>query len=344
MGNTPTTRRYFEMYNLMGDGAIDVYSGVPLALTVTHPSVIPLGAYNLHVVVEHADSPVRNALVCATGKSDTLVHSSAWTDGSGVVNLPVVTSAPDSIFVTVTGHNLAPYVGMVTAVPGPGPFVTFLKCVVNDSPPGGNGDGVINPGETITLRTWVKNWGQGPGVEVTGVLRSTDSAITVLDSLRDFDTIPAGDSAFTPDSGFRFHVADTCSNGHPIVLSLVCRDNQDSTWTSSVHLSPVTGIEERGTSNEERVTQFLLLASPVPSRGATLVQWQVRTEGMVNVAVFDAAGRRVGTLCNSRLNPGSYSATWRGLNNNGRDAAAGLYFCRVSTPEGSLERKLILTR
>lgn len=84
--------------------------------------------------------------------------------------------------------------------------------------------------------------------------------------------------------------------------------------------------------------------SPNPSRGATRVQWQVRVAGMVKVAVFDAAGRRVATLFNSRLNPGSYRATWRGLDNRGQEAAAGLYFCRVSTADGSRERKLILTR
>ena len=79
---------------------------------------------------------------------------------------------------------------------------------------------------------------------------------------------------------------------------------------------PATGITA---PEDNRFTIAVPLAAyPNPFKGATRVQWQVRTTGMVSVAVFDAAGRRVTTLCNSRLNPGSYSATWRGLDRSGR--------------------------
>ena len=117
---TRTTRRYFEMYNLMGDGAMDVYSDVPHALTVNYPAGHT--ARRLQPP-RHGRAfrcrRLRNALVCAAGKNDTTIHSSAWTDSSGTVDLPVLTSAPDSISLTVTGHNLAPYLGAVLAVPAP---------------------------------------------------------------------------------------------------------------------------------------------------------------------------------------------------------------------------------
>ncbi|MEO0079050.1 MAG: C25 family cysteine peptidase, partial [candidate division WOR-3 bacterium] len=63
MGSSPTTQRYLEMYNLMGDGAIDVFSQEPERLTVVHPSVIPLGVYSLLVSVSSRLGPVSNALV-----------------------------------------------------------------------------------------------------------------------------------------------------------------------------------------------------------------------------------------------------------------------------------------
>jgi hypothetical protein len=241
MGNNATTRRYFEMYNLMGDGAVDIYWDVPHALTVTHPYVIPIGAYNLHVTVQDVGAPVRNALVCAAGKNDTTVHTIAYTDNSGVVDLAVNTSAPDSIYLTVTGHNLAPYLGAVVALPSSGPYIMRLRSTVDDAA-GGNGDGIINPGETVNLPTWVKNCGQGPGTGITGTLRTIDPAATVLDSVKTFGDIAAGDSAYTGSSGFRFHVGDTCSNGHNITLLLVCKDSRDSSWSSPFSLSVGTGI------------------------------------------------------------------------------------------------------
>ena len=87
-----------------------------------------------------------------------------------------------------------------------------------------------------------------------------------------------------------------------------------------------------------------LAAYPNPFKGATSIQWQVRAAGRVNVSVFDAAGRRVTTLCNARLNPGGYSATWRGLDRNGRALAAGIYFLSLETQDSRLSRKILLTR
>ena len=242
MGNTATTRRYFEMYNLMGDGGVDVYTDVPQVLAVTHPAVIPMGAYVLHVTVEHTGTPVRNALVCAMGKTDTTIHSYAWTNTSGVVDLPVTTSAPDSISLTVTGHNLAPYLGAVLALPSSGPYIMRLKSIVDDASPGGNADGIINPGETVNLPTWIKNWGQGSGSGITGTLRSGDPSVSVADSFKTFGTIAAGDSAYTGADGFEFHVGDTCSNGHNLLFTLVCRDSRDTTWSSTFSLLVGTGV------------------------------------------------------------------------------------------------------
>jgi hypothetical protein len=242
MGNTATTRRYFEMYNLMGDGAVDLYWDVPHALAVTHPLVIPIGATNLHITVQDNGSPVRNALVCAAGRNDTLVHAMAYTNASGVVDLAITTTGPDSVLVTVTGHNLAPYLGAALALPSSGPYVMLLKHIIDDAAPGGNADGIVNPGETVNLPVWVKNYGQGAGSGITGKLRSSDPAVTILDSAKTIGDIAAGDSAFTGSDGFKFQVSDTCTNGHNLAFTLICRDVRDTTWTSPFSIPVGTGI------------------------------------------------------------------------------------------------------
>jgi hypothetical protein len=105
---------------------------------------------------------------------------------------------------------------------------------------------------------------------------------------------------------------------------------------------PITGIF--APEDGRTAVAVPLAAYPNPFKGATRVQWQVRTAGMVSVAVFDAAGRRVTTLCNSRLSPGSHSATWRARDNAGREVSAGVYFLSLETEQGHLSRKLLLAR
>jgi hypothetical protein len=117
-----------------------------------------------------------------------------------------------------------------------------LKSIVDDAAPGGNADGIINPGETVNLPTWLKNWGQGSGSGITATLRSNDPSVSVTDSFKDFGTIAAGDSAWTGADGFEFHVGDTCSNGHGISFTLLCRDSRDTTWSSAFSLLVGTGV------------------------------------------------------------------------------------------------------
>ncbi len=235
MGSGGTTRRYFEMYNLMGDGAIDVNSLEPEQLTVTHPPVIPIGAYSMTVTVQAGGSPVAGALVCASGRADTSVFVTGYTNAGGEVLLSITTSAPDSILVTVTGHSLAPYLGVALALPTSGPHVMYLKHTIDDSA-GGNNDHIINPGETINLPLWVKNWGNSQAQNVRTWLESSDPNISLHDTLETFGNIPAGDSAFSGASGFRFSVAQSCTNGYSLDFTLVTKDVNDSTWPSPLTL------------------------------------------------------------------------------------------------------------
>ena len=236
MGAGPRTRRYFEMYNLMGDGAIDVYSLEPEGLNVSHPAVIPLGNYPMLVRVKNNEQgPVENALVCVTAKEDTTVFTAGYTDASGEVILTVNTTSPDSIYVTVTGHNLAPYMGSALALPSSGPYVLYRRYAVDDSA-GGNNDGIINPGETINLPMWVKNWGNSEAQNVRTWLRTSDANITMVDSFKVFGDIGAGDSAYTGNDGFGFTVAHACTNRYVLRFTVSSRDVHDSVWESPLNL------------------------------------------------------------------------------------------------------------
>lgn len=233
MGPSTTTRRYLEMYNLMGDGAIDVYSDIPHNLTVMHPAVVPIGTNPLTITVSDGGFPVTNALVCASGRADTILHEVGYTDAAGQVTLTLTTTMPDTVFVTVTGHNLAPYLGHVLALPSAGPYVVYLRHQIIDTVPGGNGDGIVNPGENILLPVWVKNWGSATANNLQAKLGTTDPNITITDSLKSLGNIPAGDSAYAAD-GFAFLVALSCTNGYRLGFTLTCRDEEDSIWTSYI--------------------------------------------------------------------------------------------------------------
>ncbi|MEO0115070.1 MAG: C25 family cysteine peptidase [candidate division WOR-3 bacterium] len=233
MGPSSTTRRYLEMYNVMGDGAIDVYSDIPHNIQVSHPAVVSIGTIPVTITVNDGGTPVPNALVCALGRTDTMVHEVGYTNAAGQVTLTLTTTMPDTISITVTGHNLAPYLGHLLVLPASGPYVVYLRHSIIDTAPGGNGDGIVNPGENVTMPVWVKNWGSATANNLRTWLRTTDPNIVITDSFKSYGNILAGDSGYVAD-GFKFSVALACTNGYILRFTLTCVDAQDSSWTSFI--------------------------------------------------------------------------------------------------------------
>jgi hypothetical protein len=226
------------MYLWLGDPALEVWSGgQPGPAGVDYPSAIPLGPNSLPVTVAKGGLPVQGALVCAW--KGTEFYAVGHTDGNGKVTLDISPVTKGNFTVTVSGGHVVgasptpilPFEGSCSVYSAF--YVPYARYRIDDSPPGGNGDGIVNPTETVNLPLWVVNQGTMAGHNVTGILQTSDKSVTVTDSSRPLGTIPIGDSANTGDTGFAFHVADTCSNGHAIAFYLTTRDATDSTWTSS---------------------------------------------------------------------------------------------------------------
>lgn len=244
-----TTEKEIWMFNNIGEPELNLWSATPASLVVNHPASVLIGSFPFEVTVNAAGgfAPVENALVCVMAKADTSVYHVGHTDASGRIQFLLNTSTVgDSILVTVTGRNLHPYLGGAMTISPSSAYVTYLKCLVNDSPPGGNGDGIINPGESVKLPIWVKNWGTVAASSVYGTLRTGDTNVSLTDSVKPFGTIAAGDSAYTGPAGYQFGVAAACTNGYVLGFGLECRDANDSVWNSNLNLwvgTPVLGYE-----------------------------------------------------------------------------------------------------
>jgi hypothetical protein len=234
-------RHRWECYekNLFGDPAMPVWTGgAPTALSPSYPAVVPVGTSAFTVTVNGDKAPIRGARVCAMKGAET--YATDTTDASGSVTLTISPLTPGNLDVTVTARNFLPWEG-TALVRSSGAYVGVLRTAINDPGPGGNGDGIINPGETVYMPTWVKNFGTQPANNVVAKLRSTTSYATVLDSSANCGNIAAGDS-FYINPGFRFTATSSCTNGVALTFNIVCKDVNDSTWTSPVSKTVGTAV------------------------------------------------------------------------------------------------------
>ena len=86
---------------------------------------------------------------------------------------------------------------------------------------------------------------------------------------------------------------------------------------------------------------MLRAPQPNPSSAATRLDFDLASATQAELAVFDAAGRRVATLVDGELTAGPHAATWDGRTAGGDRVAAGLYFARLITPQGAVSRRIV---
>ena len=82
--------------------------------------------------------------------------------------------------------------------------------------------------------------------------------------------------------------------------------------------------------------------NPLSRAGRTEIAFGLTREGPVTLRIFDAAGRQVAVLAQGTFPAGFHSVTWDGRLEGGRRAAAGVYFYRLDTREGTQSRKLMI--
>ena len=88
----------------------------------------------------------------------------------------------------------------------------------------------------------------------------------------------------------------------------------------------------------------LLAAVPNPARGATRIRFLLDRPGSYEVAIYDAAGRRVRLLEQGKAAAGLHGTDWDGRRDDGREAASGIYHARLRTDRGGETRRIALIR
>jgi hypothetical protein len=100
--------------------------------------------------------------------------------------------------------------------------LTYLGAIVDDQ---GSllANSRLDPGETAIVKAIISNVGEDLGPNVTGILRSSDPFITVMDSSGTFGTVPVGGSAGSGADFFIVAVDDSCPGDYAAAFTLELR-------------------------------------------------------------------------------------------------------------------------
>ncbi|MCP4706781.1 MAG: T9SS type A sorting domain-containing protein [candidate division Zixibacteria bacterium] len=83
---------------------------------------------------------------------------------------------------------------------------------------------------------------------------------------------------------------------------------------------------------------------PNPFNPRTSIRFALPNNGFTTLEIYNVLGQKVKTLLEKELPAGFYTVSWNGDDNNGNDAASGVYFYRLISADKSAYKKMLLIK
>jgi len=249
---------------LLADPEMPLFTGPVAQASVSLPSGLTTGTNPVTVTVMASGSPVDSAVVCLSKGSDDYVVGT--TDASGSVTVNFRAESAGSVGVVVTGLNLARWEGSVpVTVPGGSAYVSLGTVSADDDSTvgsAGNGDGVIDAGETVDLGLSVANTGNVASDTVDVVVSTSSPGVTLLDNTARVGVVAAGSTAVALDP-VRVHFDAGIADQTTVTFTASIRNNGAAMWTDElkrdVHAPKLEGVslrvDDTATGNGDGVVQ-----------------------------------------------------------------------------------------
>jgi len=106
-------------------------------------------------------------------------------------------------------------------------------------------------------------------------------------------------------------------------------------------INPV-GIED---DLELEVMRYKLNNYPNPFNPSTTISFSIEQNEQIEIAIFNIKGEKVKSFDYAQDDgDGFYSVVWNGTNDSEQQVASGIYFCRLTTGDFSVSRKMLLMK
>jgi hypothetical protein len=233
IGNTDrnTVDRWTQL-NLVtiGDPAITMWSGQPLAPVVTAPQSIVPGEQVLTIGVAAGGGPIAGADVCLTKAGETYAHG--VTDASGQVQLTVIPATAGDLSLTVSGAGLAITTSTI-AVASSETYLSLSSFEIHDDV--ANGNGMPEAGEPLELALTFTDVGGGGATGLSVNVSSTDPELLIFTpDVALTDCAPGGEATTVGTVAIKPEAS--VDDGASIPIRLEVTDGGGGSWVSTMLL------------------------------------------------------------------------------------------------------------
>ncbi|MBM3326317.1 MAG: T9SS type A sorting domain-containing protein [Calditrichaeota bacterium] len=281
--------------NLMGDPASHMWTGVPQLVDAAHSQTLATGASHCAVRVTSrvGNNPVPEALVCLY-KADNNFQQVVATDADGTTNFVIPPDAltAGNLLVTVTKHNVKPYLGQIAVSRQQFYLGAESPVIVDDD----NGNGIANPGESFLLSAELTNFGSAqPQGAVTVTAESFSLWAAIADEPVELNAAPQPNQS--AEINFAVQIDDCAPNGTKIPVAVMAQSGQ-GVWRSTLELTiqapniEITSLNFNGALTRGMVRDLDIVVTNAGQQNIGAFSARVWSENPIVTIVVDSAGYR----------------------------------------------------
>jgi hypothetical protein len=152
--------------------------------------------------------------------------------------------------------------------------------------------------------------------------------------------LPFGATFNTGSGSFSWTPADSQVNIYEVVFRASDGPNIDTEKVTFSVALDVMDIPVSQLPNEFSLGQNY----PNPFNPSTTIEFSLPRAAWVNLSIYNVLGQQVRTVVDEYLGAGLKAVVWDGRNENGRQAASGVYFYKMSAGGYSDSKKLIMLK
>lgn len=101
---------------------------------------------------------------------------------------------------------------------------------------------------------------------------------------------------------------------------------------------------DRDESSQEKPLYQLQQNYPNPFNPDTKIDFYLSKDQNIQLSIYNIKGQRIRELYSGQINAGKHQLIWDGKDNNRNSVSSGIYFYKLTTPSGSVQRKMTLIK
>jgi hypothetical protein len=215
------------IYNFLGDPETNMFRGEAGTFVVTVPDSLPYGSNSVTIEVTSGGLPPDSAYVCLYKYNDDYAHG--YTDAAGQITFDdFLVRDSGAVTVTVTGVDHCRATAVIPVNPEAGEYLRANKTLIDDTA-GGNGDGILDSGETVNLTIELFSTGQTDAEKLWAEVTPLHPDVSMIEGVSLYPDIPVGDAQDNIDL-FEFTVDPIVPDETSLEFLLEIHDSTGGYW------------------------------------------------------------------------------------------------------------------